>query len=129
MRTGITSHQSLTYSVLKSLSLLTLFYQLNGLLNRDENRNNKSSYSTNLIHFVVSSHFTSHRNQNYLRTMELKENKPIKIKNDYVGEKSRLEITIIKDEQMKKGTTEKPERVYYHYSSLQSHNETHDIVN
>jgi len=113
MRTVITSHQSITYSVLESLSLTTLLSHSNCVLNRDENRNNKSSYSTVLIRFVLSSHFTSHRNQNYLRTMELKENKPIKIKNDYVGEKSRTEITIIKDEQMKKGTTEKPERVYY----------------
>ena len=45
--------------------------------------------------------------------MKLKENKPIKIKNDYKGEKSRLEIMDIRDEQMRKGTTEKPERVYY----------------
>ena len=45
--------------------------------------------------------------------MKLKENKPIKIKDDYVVKKSRLEITIRRDDQMRKGTTEKPERVYY----------------
>jgi hypothetical protein len=45
--------------------------------------------------------------------MKLKENQPIKIKDDYVVKKSRLEITIRREEQMRKGTTEKPERVYY----------------
>ena len=45
--------------------------------------------------------------------MKLKENQPIKIKDDYVVKKSRLEITIRRDDQMREGTTEKPERVYY----------------
>ena len=45
--------------------------------------------------------------------MKLKENKPIKIKDDYVVKKSRLEISIRREEQMRMGTTEKPERVYY----------------
>ena len=43
MRTVITTHQTITYSLLLSLSLTTLLYQLNCVLNRDENRNNKSS--------------------------------------------------------------------------------------
>jgi len=45
--------------------------------------------------------------------MKLRENHPIKIKDDYVVKKSRLEISIRREEQMRKGTTEKPERVYY----------------
>jgi hypothetical protein len=44
--------------------------------------------------------------------MELKENKPIKIR-EYLVTKSRWEITMIKDDQMKKGITEKSERVYF----------------
>ena len=42
--------------------------------------------------------------------MKLKENKPVKIKDDYKGEKSRLEIMDIRDEQMRKGNTEKSAR-------------------
>jgi hypothetical protein len=45
--------------------------------------------------------------------MKLKENKPIKIRNDYVVKKSRTEMRISRDEQMRKDTTEKPERLYY----------------
>ena len=45
--------------------------------------------------------------------MKLKENQPIKIKDDYVVKKSHIEIIDIRDDQKRKGTTEKPERVYY----------------
>ena len=45
--------------------------------------------------------------------MKLKENQPIKIRNDYVVKKSHLEIIDIRDDQKRKGTTEKTERVYY----------------
>ena len=45
--------------------------------------------------------------------MKLKENQPIKIKDDYVVKKSHIEIIDIRDDQKRKGTTEKTERVYY----------------
>ena len=54
--------------------------------------------------------------------MKLKENKPIKIKDDYVeklkwnilDDKTKRSIIIgRRDEQMRETTTEKPERVYY----------------
>ena len=45
--------------------------------------------------------------------MKLIENKPIKIRNDYVVKKSHIEIIDIRDDQKRKGTTEKTERVYY----------------
>ncbi len=45
--------------------------------------------------------------------MKLKENQPIKIRNDYVVKKSHLEIIDLRDDQKRKGTTEKPERIYY----------------
>ena len=48
-----------------------------------------------------------------MRTMKLIENKPIKIRDDYVVKKSHIEIIDIRDDQKRKGTTEKPERVYY----------------
>ena len=45
--------------------------------------------------------------------MKLKENQPIKIRNDYVVKKSHIDIIDIRDDQKRKGTTEKTERVYY----------------